>query len=290
MSLHRHCFVRAHGGRALAFSLLLSSAGLLAPGMAAAAVEKASIERIDGREVESVGIKHPSSKVVVVFESGLRGTLDKWDKVLDSVSPSASVFAYNRPGYGNSGATDAPRDGETIVKQLRQVLKHKGFNPPYVLVGHSLGGLYVQLFARLHPEEVAGIVLVDGLLPRMVKKPEEFPLTTRMAKRLFFSSAVRGEVDAIYDTGEKVLGLPGIDSKPMIKLINVPKSVTAVPVDFGAINRDPATVALVRGLYPNAKKVIVDSDHQMHSANPETVAKAIVEMIGQATSPAVKAL
>jgi pimeloyl-ACP methyl ester carboxylesterase len=285
-----HSPLRGHPARRFALCLMLSGTALLSSGLVAAAVEKAHIDQIDGRAVESVGIKHPSSKVVVVFESGLRGTLDNWDKVLDSVSPSASVFAYNRPGYGNSGATDAPRDGETVVKQLRQVLKHKGFHPPYVLVGHSLGGLYMQLFARQYPDEVVGIVLVDGLLPRLVKKPDEFPLSTRFAKRMFFSASVRDEVDAIHDTGEKVLGLPGIDHKPMISLINVPKSATAVPVDFGAFNRDPATVAMVRGLYPNAKKVVVDSDHQMHKANPEVVAKAISEILGKVSNPAVKAL
>ena len=127
--------------------------------------------------------------------------------------------------------------------------------------------------------EVSGIVLVDALLPRVVKKTEEFPLTTRLAKQVFFSSTVGREVDAIYATGEQVLALPGIDNKPMIRLINVPKSATAIPVDFGAINRDPQNVAFVRALYPNAKKVIVDSDHQMQSANPEAVVKAINEMI-----------
>lgn len=150
------------------------------------------------------------------------------------------------------------------------------------MVGHSLGGLYTQLFARQYPEEVAGVVLVDALLPRMVKRPDEFPLTTRMAKRMFFSSAVRGEVDAIHETGEQVLSLPRIDNKPIIMLVNVPKSVTAVPVDFGAFNRDPATVAFVRGMYPLAKKIIVDSDHQMQSANPEAVARAIAEIIEKA--------
>lgn len=115
MPLFLHRVLHAHNARALALCLMLSSAA------AVAAVEKANIELVEGRKVESVFIKHPSSNVVVVLESGLRGTLDKWDKVLDSVSPTASVFAYNRSGYGNSEATDAPRDGETIVKQLRQV-------------------------------------------------------------------------------------------------------------------------------------------------------------------------
>lgn len=245
-----------------------------------------SIDLIDGRKVESITIRHPASKVVVVFESGSRSTLDKWDKVLDAVSPHASVFAYNRPGYANSGATEAPRDGSTIVEQLRQVLKHKGLAPPYVLVGHSMGGLYMQLFARRYPEEVAGIVLLDSLMPRMVKKPEDFPLYTRMAKRLFLSSAIAREIDSIYETGETVVALPSIDYIPMIKLINAPKSATAIPVDFGAFDRDPATVAFVRGLYPKAKKVVVDSDHQMQSASPDVVAKAIDELIAaSANSP-----
>lgn len=91
---------------------------------------------------------------------------------------------------------------------------------------------------------------------------------------------MRREIDGIYETGETVAALPGIDRLPMTKLVNVPKSATAIPVDFGAFNRDPATIAFVRGLYPNAKKVIVDSDHQMQSAHPEVVAKAIVDMLG----------
>lgn len=260
---------------------VLCAAGCLACATSVyAAGETASIDLVGGRKVESITIKNPASNVVVVFENGSRGTLDKWDKVLEAVSPHASVFTYNRPGYGNSGTTEAPRDGATIVEQLRQVLKHKGLAPPYVLVGHSMGGLYMQLFARRYPDEVVGIVLLDSLMPRMVKKPEEFPWTTRIAKQLFLSSAVRREIDSIYETGETVAALPGIDHMPMIKLINVPKSFSAMPLDLGVFNRDPATVAFVRGLYPKAKKVIVDSDHQMQSANPEVVAKAIDDMIG----------
>lgn len=260
--------------------LSFAMAALLASASAPAAAAQAGIDLIDGRKVESLTLKHPAARTVVVFESGLRGTLDQWDKVLDAVSQDASVFAYNRAGYANSEAVGGRRDGATIVRQLRQVLKHKGLAPPYVLVGHSLGALYVQQFARMHPEEVMGVVLVDGILPRMVKKPDEFPLTTRLAKRVLLSDTVSREVDSIHETGEQVLALPGIDHKPMIQLINVPKSSTAIPVDFGAFNRDAANVALIRGLYPNAKKVVVDSDHQMQSANPEAVVKAIRQIIG----------
>ena len=269
----------SHQARSLTLSLFLGLAGLLAGGPASAAAEQARVDVIDGRKVESVTIRNGSAKMVVVFESGLRGTLDQWDKVLDAVSPDASVFAYNRAGYANSEASEGRRDGATIVRQLRQVLRHKGLHPPYVLVGHSLGALYMQQFARMHPEEVSGIVLVDGVLPRMVKKPDEFPFTTRLAKRVLLSNTVSREVDSIYETGEQVLALPGIDHMPMVRLINVPKASTAIPVDFGAFNREPGNVAFVRALYPNAKSIMVDSDHQMQSANPEAVVKAIRQVI-----------
>lgn len=262
-------------------SLSLALAGLVASASAVAAAQHARVDVIDGRKVESVTITNAASKNVVVFESGLRGTLDQWDKVLDAVSPEATVFAYNRAGYVNSEASEGRRDGATIVRQLRQVLRHKGLTPPYVLVGHSLGALYMQQFARTHPDEVAGIVLVDGLLPRMVKKPDEFPFSTRLAKRLLLSNTVSREVDSIHETGEQVLALPGIDHKPMVRLINVPKSSTAIPVDFGAFNREPGNVAFIRALYPNAQKVMVDSDHQMQSANPEAVVKAIRQVIAR---------
>ena len=57
---------------------------------------------------------------------------------------------------------------------------------PAVLVGHSMGGLYMQLFARRYPGELAGVVLVDAVYPGVIRKPEDFPLLTRGAKWLFF--------------------------------------------------------------------------------------------------------
>ena len=258
------------------FLIMLS---LLAGAPAAAAGNQAVTDTVNGRLLESKTLRKPDSSAVVVFENGSRATLDSWDAVLTAVSPSATVFAYNRPGYANSTATDAPRDGATIVEELRATLKRKGLAPPYVLVGHSLGGLYMQLFARRYPQEVKGLVLVDALYPRVVKKPEEFPWTTRLGKWLFFSNTVQREIDAIHATGEAVLALPGIDDKPIVRLVNQPKSSTAIAVDFGAFNFDPQTRALVRGMYPKAKTIVADSSHQMQVSDPQIVAGAIREVL-----------
>jgi len=263
---------------ALFLAALSCSLTLMAP-PASAAVELARTDTVDGRKLESLTIRNPSAKVTVVFENGSRATIAGWDKVLDGIKDSATVFAYNRPGYANSEAVEAPRDGATIVEQLRANLRRKNLPPPYVLVGHSLGGLYMQLFARRYPEEVKGLVLVDALYPRVVKKPQEFPLYTRAGKWLFFSRTVRDEIDSIWETGEMVAALPRIDDKPIIRLVNKPLSPTAIAVDFGAFNFDDETRAFVRGMYPKAKTVVADASHQMQVTHPDIVAAAIREIL-----------
>ncbi|WP_230408670.1 alpha/beta fold hydrolase [Undibacterium flavidum] len=235
-------------------------------------------ETFQGRQVEAFTQVRPNSKAVVVFENGAKETINKWDKVLSEVSQDSTVFAYNRPGYGKSDKTNSPRDGQTIVAELHQMLQHRNLKPPYILVGHSMGGLYMQLFAKTYPDEVQGIVMVDALYPKIIKKPEDFPWLTRVGKSLFLNSTLQSEIDQIHTTGEQVLALPSIDSKPMIRLINVPKSATAIAVDFGVVNDDPQTISFARNLYPNAKLVIADSDHAIQTANPELVVAAIREM------------
>ena len=101
----------------------------------------------------------------VVFEHGLGGTFDLWQKVFPEVAKVDTAFAYDRPGTGGSDRASTSRDGEQIVNELRVLLAAEGIGPPYVLVGLSLGGLYMQLFARRYPREVARLVLVDPTHP-----------------------------------------------------------------------------------------------------------------------------
>ncbi len=266
------------------FRSLAATAILLACGAVAAqeAPPVPSLHTVDGRHVEILSEGMPRRLGTIVFENGLREKVETWNGVLKAVAPQARVFAYNRPGYGNSEDTPQSRDGATIVEDLRHMLKESGVAPPYVLVGHSLGGLYMQQFARAHPDEVTGVVLVDAVYPGVIKRSEDFPFTTRVAKRLFFSSAVNREIDQIHATGDAVLALPPADAIPMIRLFNVPHSAGAVAVDFGVTDDDPAVRKRVEALYPNARKVIVDSDHRIQEANPELVVRAIEDVVAMA--------
>lgn len=268
---------------------LLVSGFLCLVAQGAAAQPAPTVETIAGRRVESVTIRNPASPFVVVFEAGSRGTIDKWGRVLEGASRDATVFAYHRPGYGNSDVATTPRDGRTIVEELRQVLKHKGLQPPYVLVGHSLGGLYMQLFARAHPDEVKGLVLVDAVYPREIKRTEDFPWTTRLAGRLLFSRTAWQEVEQIDATGEAVLALPAIDDMPIVRLVNRPRphpgEMPPIAVDFGVGRTDRATFDLVRNLYPKAQTVVADSDHQMPTATPDVVIDAIRDVLKTLAAP-----
>lgn len=120
---------------------------------------EATVEHVDGHQIEIA--QAGTGSATVVFESGLGEDWTHWDQVANEVAQHARVFAYSRPGTGASGPVTTPRDPATIVEELRALLAAEGYAPPYVLVGHSMGGGYMEYFAKAHADEVAGVVLVD---------------------------------------------------------------------------------------------------------------------------------
>jgi pimeloyl-ACP methyl ester carboxylesterase len=97
----------------------------------------------------------------VVLVSAFGDSLETWKLVQPAVAQFARVVAYDRAGLGQSEADDAPPTPQRIANQLHALLQNAGIKPPYVLVGHSIGGPYVRMFAGLYPSEVAGLVYVD---------------------------------------------------------------------------------------------------------------------------------
>lgn len=120
----------------------------------------ARIETIDGHDVE-IATAGSGGAATVVFEAGLGDDWTSWDDVASQVARHTRIFAYSRPGYGASSPASTSRNPRQIVEELRALLGHEGYAPPYVLVGHSFGGTYMELFAKAHSDEVLGAVLVD---------------------------------------------------------------------------------------------------------------------------------
>ncbi|MGN6366794.1 MAG: alpha/beta fold hydrolase, partial [Phycisphaerae bacterium] len=86
---------------------------------------------------------------------------EEWRMVQEGVGRFARAVAYERAGMGKSAAVGGVRDAATIARELHAALVSVGLKPPYVLVGHSMGGVYVRVFAGMYPSEVSGMVLVD---------------------------------------------------------------------------------------------------------------------------------
>ncbi len=97
----------------------------------------------------------------VVLDSGMSSTTDSWTEVQPDVARFTRVCAYDRAGLGRSDPGPAPRTSDQMVRELRALLRNAAVPGPYVLVGHSFGGLNAQLYAGRYPGEVAGMVLVD---------------------------------------------------------------------------------------------------------------------------------
>jgi len=253
----------------LSFAILVSGC---------ASLLNAMTDHVDNRRVEYTLTRNGNQ--AVIFENGLGGTMDWWAKVFPEISKNTTAFAYNRPGYGKSDSVSTPRDGIHIVDELRSLLKSKNLNPPYVLVGHSLGGLYMQLFARRYPDEVSALVLVDSTHPKQLKgagSSENWPTWLRIMFGVATSAVVKEELNAINVTGEDVLQLATFTGKPVFVLsaLQPMKENSTLADDANEKRKDIAR------LYPGSKQIWVDSGHGIPLENPEAIISTIREVLPQ---------
>jgi pimeloyl-ACP methyl ester carboxylesterase len=126
-----------------------------------------------------------NGKPNIVLINGGSGPIEGWMKIIQKISESSSVFSYNRFGVTGSDKPKEPQDGLTIVRTLREALTIAGFEPPFILVGHSLGGLYANLYARLYPNEAAGIVFIESSHPRDLSLNEYQGRTVKAINKVF---------------------------------------------------------------------------------------------------------
>lgn len=102
-----------------------------------------------------------SGTPTVILDSGFANGLAVWSDVFPKVARFTRVVAYDRAGIGESEPGPEPRSHTQIATELHKLLHNAGVPPPYVLVGHSMGGSNIRAFAHLFKEEVAGMVFVD---------------------------------------------------------------------------------------------------------------------------------
>ena len=100
-----------------------------------------------------------------ILEAGAGAFSATWGWIQPAVAQQTRVCAYDRAGFGWSDVGPEPRDARQIAHELHTLLEETGVEPPYVMVGHSLGGIYVRVYNAEYPGEVVGMALIDSTHP-----------------------------------------------------------------------------------------------------------------------------
>jgi pimeloyl-ACP methyl ester carboxylesterase len=218
----------------------------------------------------------------VILEAGLGDTLEVWKDVQAKIAAGCTrTVSYNRAGYLGSDPAAGPRDSVTVVAELRAELKRRNIQPPYVLVGHSLGGLYMQYFARNYPEDVAGLLLIDSTHWHQglsVDSSANTPYMGRTAVTLFMPWIMRREISDSVAAGQQVNTSPRAGDFPTIVL-----SSTRGPQGESGAERARAQSLQneIAADFPDAEHIQVpDSGHYIQRDHPEVVVAAARKLAG----------
>ena len=146
--------------------------------------------------INTIGIENrKEGQPVIVFESGHGTPMGHWDRILNGVSELAPLISYDRPGIGESEPDKEMPTIKNVSDKLIKILNHLDITPPYVLVGHSLGGAYVRGFAVYYPELLAGLVIID---------PADFTETKLNRRKPFLDIGLTNEqVDTLFKKWER---------------------------------------------------------------------------------------
>jgi pimeloyl-ACP methyl ester carboxylesterase len=142
----------------------------------------------------------------VVMDAGLGNTHETWQSVAPAVRKLTRTCTYDRANLGKSDSAPKPRTSAEVVADLHRLLGAAGIRPPYLLVGHSFGGLNVRLFAAEHATEVSGVVLVDPT-----------PTTFLDGECAFVSTALCQELRAEWDPDNNPEGLDYVKSSAQVE-------------------------------------------------------------------------
>ena len=225
----------------------------------------------------------------LVLFSGAGVTVEGWGRLYPTIESIGRVLACNRFGAGGSSKPALPQTGTVVIDAMRELLSHAGLRPPYLLVGHSLGGLYANLFARRHPAEVAGVVLIEAAHPkdRELLKGHEGQLAKVLGKVLampqqLFRANLHSEMDWIDALAAEVETAGGFPPAPLVVITggNDPPR-WLVPEQALRIKR--AHQQELARLSPLGRQVIARrSGHFPQLTQPELVLDAIRTVVEQA--------
>jgi pimeloyl-ACP methyl ester carboxylesterase len=201
-----------------------------------------------------------------------------WAKVFGEIQKTTRICMHDRAGLGSSDKAATPRTSQDMVKDLRSLLRKAQIAPPYVLVGHSIGGFNVRLFANQNPDEVLGMVLVDS------SHPNQWRLRTlpHGTDPSFLSDGID-----IRASAEQVRATHTLGTKPLVVLTQSPRALRppGLPPDIS----DKMRIAWAElqvdllNLSANSSHVIAShAGHLIQLDEPQLVIDAILKVVHEA--------
>jgi len=261
------------------------------------AVACASAAHGDDRNIQSAGYNWHIRELghgdpTVVFENGMGEDLSTWNDVQPEVAKLTHTFAYDRAGLGKSEKSPSlqPRDAKQLAAELKILLQAAKIQAPYILVGHSLGGAIVQVFAAEYPAEVAGLVLVDpgdGRLDKLLK--QRLPTDIWLARQRALSQElptlpepIRKEYGALGASGEEAERAFPLPSVPIILLTGTKKnpSFPGNPLEQDLkLEMRNKLAARTSGI---EHVLVPDSRHYIQNDDPQQVISGITRVLAAA--------
>lgn len=239
-----------------------------------------------------------AGRPAVVIEPAFGGSAQTWRAIAEAVAADTTVITYDRAPYGvSSRAMDGRTPGD-VAADLHAVLESLAIPGPFVLVGHSLGGVYVRSYAARHMDRVAGMVLVDStheaqqpVLRERYSLPRRARLALTVPELILRSKRWRGGADrrsiirewrtfTRLRAADQVLPNGALGGRPLIVLTRGPEDGAAADglwLAWRDLHRDLARLSA------NSRHVISDSpDHYLNTADPDLLISAIREVVRSA--------
>jgi len=253
---------------------------------------------IGGRKLQLV--RRGQGSPTVVFEDGLGASMGGLLRFVPRVAEYTSAVIYSRAGNGPSDPAPGPRDAAAVADDLRTMLARAGCKGPYVLVGYSVGALYVRAFAMKFPGAVGGLVLIEGTPERYLLDLQQIDPKgaarefTELARsdaagfaELKDSPGARGEWEGLYQilmAGE--LGVRGsLPDVPLVVISGVrPEGDGALAARIAKMKREEHA-AVFQSASHGMHIVTARSGHDVMEREPDLVANAIKWVVDEARKP-----
>jgi pimeloyl-ACP methyl ester carboxylesterase len=219
----------------------------------------------------------------VVLESGLGGSWLDWALVQPELSKIVRVCSYDRAGMGWSDAGPEPRSSSQIASELDTLLSTAGVPPPYVLVGHSLGGLHIRVYAANYPQKIAGLVLVDATHPKEFER-----LPAELKQQMESEIKLIGVTKILMATGiARLMGVcdqvpPGAESVAPYVRIQACRAgrMSTIESEYRALNLDREQAAQT-GPFDQIPVLVLSHDPNRRDPDMSAELQAKVEQVSQ---------